>query len=217
MGRPKAGYNLQNGDKVPGVTTICGRFKDSGALIYWAWEQGKDGKDFRESRDKAASIGTLAHEMVEAHLHHLAFVPEGEASVENLQKATQAFDMYLTWEKQTKLDIIATEMPLVSETYKFGGTPDAIGIVDGKFCLLDWKTSNALYTDNLLQMAAYRALWEENNPKDPLVGGFHLLRFSKEAGDFSHHYFSELEDAWQMFTHLRVAYELDKKLKNRAK
>ena len=217
MGRPKEGYHLKDGAKIPGVTTIVGRFKDSGALIYWAWNQGKEGKDFREARDVAASIGTLAHQMVEAHLRNEILVWEKPLDAETLQKATQAFGMYLAWENQTKLEIIATEMPMVSEAYKFGGTPDAIGSMEGKLCLLDWKTSNGLYPDYLIQMAAYKALWEENNPKDLLTGGFHLLRFSKEVGDFTHHYFSELEGAWQMFTHLRVAYELDRDLKKRAK
>ena len=35
-GRPKAGYKNAAGEKVPGVTTVIGRFKDSGALLHWA-------------------------------------------------------------------------------------------------------------------------------------------------------------------------------------
>ena len=41
MARPKDGYKNNEGKRVPGVTTIIGRFKDSGALMYWAFEQGK--------------------------------------------------------------------------------------------------------------------------------------------------------------------------------
>jgi len=67
MARPKAGYFLKDGNRVPGTTTITGRFKESGGLVYWAWDLGKKGIDYREARDTAASAGTLVHAMVEAH------------------------------------------------------------------------------------------------------------------------------------------------------
>ncbi len=36
MGRPKAGYRLSDGTKVPGVTTIIGGRKQTGGLMWWA-------------------------------------------------------------------------------------------------------------------------------------------------------------------------------------
>jgi hypothetical protein len=81
---------------------------------------------------------------------------------------------------------------------------------------VDVKTSSGVYRDNLLQVAAYRHLWEENNPGLKMNGGYHILRFAKEAGDFSHHFYPNLDEAWEMFLHLRAAYDLDLKLKKRA-
>jgi hypothetical protein len=80
---------------------------------------------------------------------------------------------------------------------------------------MDLKTSSGIYRDHLIQVAAYRHLWEENTG-GKITGGFHILRFSREDGDFSHHFFPELDDAWEMFKHLRAAYDLDLKLKKRA-
>jgi hypothetical protein len=59
-------------------------------------------------------------------------------------------------------------------------------------------------------------LWEENYPDRPLTGGFHLCRFSKEYGDFAHHFYRELDDARNMFIHLVAAYKFDAGLKRRA-
>jgi hypothetical protein len=42
MATPKAGYRNADGIKLPSVTTILGRFKDSGGLIRWAYKQGRD-------------------------------------------------------------------------------------------------------------------------------------------------------------------------------
>ena len=106
-------------------------------------------------------------------------------------------------------------MQLISEVHQYGGTPDAIGSLDDKLCLLDWKTSNSVYTDHLVQIAAYRMLWNECNPGNQLTGGSHLLRFSKEEGDFTHHYFPDLKDAEEQFLLFRRAYSLDQKLRKR--
>ena len=218
MAHPKGGYYAKDGKQIPGTTTIIGRFKDSGALLRWAWKQGKDGVDLYETRDKAADIGTAAHSLVEWHIKGIDGEPPDFLSLDSDSKvkAMEAFGAYLNWERMTKLEIVEQEMCLVSETYRYGGTPDAIGMIDGVLCLIDWKTSNGVYSDYLIQLAAYRNLWEENYPDRPLSGGFHLCRFSKEYGDFAHHYYPRLDEAWEQFTLFRRAYDIDKLLKKRA-
>ena len=107
---------------------------------------------------------------------------------------------------------------MMSHKYKFGGTPDAIGRnTNGELVLLDWKTSNGVYSDYLLQLAAYKALWEEENPDKPITGGFYILRFSKDFPDFSAHYYGELDIPWRMFKALRACYDFDKETKKRVK
>lgn len=221
MPTPRKGYFTKSGEKVPGTTTIIGRFKDSGALIQWAWKRGKEFPDepLYASRDEAANIGSAAHAMVEAHIKKED--PETALSGFMLDekgraKARSAYNAFVNWSSMSHLEIVDQEMLLVSEQYRFGGTPDAIGRVNGELCLVDWKTSNGVYMDFLLQLAAYKQLWEENHPDMPLVGGFHLCKFSKDHGDFAHHYYDELGDAWEMFRHLRNAYEYDARLKSRA-
>jgi hypothetical protein len=213
------------------VTTILSRFKDSGALMKWAYSTGRDhgrmealGQDapvsLYEVSGKAADIGTAAHAMVEISINggkplmagaYLELVTE-----EDRERARNAFGMYRQWAEMSKLEILHQEMPLISEELRFAGTPDAIGRVGGELCLVDWKTSNGVYADYLLQLAAYKHLWEVNHPDELLVGGFHLCRFSKDHGDFAHHYYRELDNAWAMFKHLRAAYGYDNELKRRA-
>lgn len=218
MPTPAKGYFLADGSKVPGTTTIISRFKESGGLMQWAFQQGKAGKrHLYEEAEKAADIGTHAHALVEAHINgQPAPATPGNLKPEDAQKAQTAFSAYLTWAENFKVKIIAQETLLVSEKYRYGGTPDAIGIVGNSLALLDWKTSNSVYSDYLVQLAAYRNLWEENHPEQPITGGFHLLRFSKENGDFAHHYFPALDEAWRQFVLFREAYEIDKSLKKRA-
>src|SRR6476620_9773548 len=129
MGRPKDGYRL-DGERIPGVTTIIGRFKPAGGLIHWAWQLGKDGKDYREVRDKAADAGTMAHDMVEADIYgtelQLQLATDIERGVH--EKALGAFAAYKAWKEQSQLEVAEAEVSLVSKAHRFGGSLDAMFI-----------------------------------------------------------------------------------------
>lgn len=215
MPTAKKGYFLKDGvTRVPSVTTVLGRFKEAGGLMYWAWDCGMKGLDYRKVRDDAADAGTFAHAAVDDWVHKRPVTFEGDPAL--CAKARTAFEGFLEWANQTQLVVTHTEMPLVSERYKFGGTFDAI-LVKGKRSMGDWKSSNAIYAEYLAQIAAYGILWEENFPNEPIDGGYHLLRFDKTYGDFHQHWWNELEAGKRYFLNLRAAYEDAAELKQRAK
>jgi hypothetical protein len=215
---PTAGYRNKAGQKVPGTTTIIGRFKDSGALIYWAYNRGKEGLELYESRDKAAELGTIVHSMVEQYIagSQVSDVVPICITEKDRFQLESAFNAFIEWFESNKFEIVEQEIQLVSEQYQFGGTPDAIA-KDGKgrLVLLDWKTSDGVYADHLIQLGAYRLLWNETHPDNQLTGGSHLCRFAKTNGDFAHHFFPDLSDAERQFVLFREAYDLDKLLKKR--
>lgn len=225
MPSPKKGYEWA-GEKYPGTTTIIGRWKDSGGLLQWAFKQGQSGaRTLYEQAEKAADIGTLAHAMVERWIngedYELALKGADETSAD---KARNAFDQFLQWASETKVELLSKyqELQLVCPEYKFGGTPDAIGRIDGKVVLLDWKSSNGVYSDYIVQLAAYRHLIErgirmDNGESLGLdVSDARLLRFSKDYPDFEYRRFGDLTSAWRQFQLFREAYDIDKELKKRA-
>jgi hypothetical protein len=200
---------------VPGVTTIIGRFKESGGLIHWAWSLGMDGINYRDARDKAADAGTLGHDMIETYIK--GGDPASIGGPEDLvAKARMGFQAFKLWITSTDLEIVDTEMTLISEKHRFGGTPDALGRSSlGEYSLLDWKTSNRIYADYLIQLACYARLLEENKVVDRPIERFHLLRVGKEFGDFHHHSWPReaMKPAWRAFELMRELYDLDKRLK----
>lgn len=207
-------YKLADGTRVPSVTTINKIGQDSGGLIHWAWNLGMDGKDYRQARDDAAEGGTFAHVLVQAAIENRT--PDLSGFSEDARiKGEMSFSAYKEWRDQTRIEILRSEVPLVSETYRFGGCLDAVGRShNGQLCLLDWK-SGALYSDYLCQIAAYRELWNERMSDQQIEGGFHLCRFNKETGDFSHAYFGNLSEAWEAFKLKRSLYDLLARLKKR--
>lgn len=211
---PTTEYKNAKGERLSGVTTIIGSNLgwSKGALMYWAWDQGRNGKNFREESEKAADAGTICHAMIEADIKDRVFDPSryDKALVD---KAETGFLNFLEWKKMVNLRTFATEVHLVSEKHQYGATPDCIGVVIDKLALVDWKTSNGVYEDHLIQLAAYKVVWEEVHPDQPLTGGFHLLRVAKESGSFHHHHWDSLLEPWQAFLNLLELHKLKGKIK----
>src|ERR1039458_3349974 len=190
MPTPKKGYYTKAGVACPGTTTIIGRFKDAGALIGWAYNQGRDGKPEPE--------------------------PPANIPPENVKRAREnAFEAFLRWRDGARIEIAPIEVPLVSEQFLYGGTPDANGCEhDDQLSMIDWKSAKDFYPDNLIQGAAYINLWNETHPKSPIDGFLHILRFGKEGMDFAQHSFRldhpKLAAAWRLFKLYRQAWDEDK-------
>lgn len=214
MARPKQGYPKIDGQHTPGASTVAKLIGEPGGLIHWAWQCGVDGKDYRQERDSAASAGTLAHEMVEAWAHgNPPVCKHDDPTVE--RRAQKAFEAFLEWANQSKLQILETEKSLISQEHKFGGTLDAM-LINGRRALGDWKATNGIYADHFVQVAGgYKILWDENFPDQPIDGGVHIIRFDKTYGDFEHRYFSDTDDAEEAFKVCRRLYDLQKRLKKR--
>ena len=234
MPTPRQGYKAADGKKIPSVTTIL-KIKDPGALINWAYRTGREHGVLEGQGQPAPSglyegsdilaIGTCVHSMCEAWVKgdDPLLVLEKALEEETVNdkttfraQAASAYSAFEFWCKGTQLEIVDCEVAVISETHRYGGTLDFIGKLNGKLVLGDFKTSNGVWPEYLCQLAAYAKAYEETTGHK-IDGGYHLLRFSKENGDFGHHFYPSLDDdAWPAFLHLRALYDLNEKLKKRA-
>ena len=232
------GYHNAEGRRIPGVTTITGRYGDKGALLWWANQVGlgehescdfqpvcpkcnrRKGLTQQEASRPAATMGTLAHDLIEQHIFHADgkeyTIDQSEfAHLSDDEYATseQCAESFKTWFKNYDVQIVSTELGLVSEEYQFGGRLDATAMIGGKFVLLDWKTSKGIFESYISQLAGYVILLEENG--QPQVQELHILRVSKDTGGFEHRMWprEKVQIAIDHFIHCRKLYEMDKKLK----
>lgn len=201
------------------MTTILGYAKEPGGLIHWAWRCGMEGRDYRQERDAAGDVGHEAHALMDWAIRTAANDNEARAHAAGASEgASKALDAFLAWRAQVRLVIVRTETPLVSELHEFGGTYDALALCDGAPVLLDWKTGNAIHTEFLAQMGAYRQLLRETTPaadRHLVPTGACLLRVGKEFGDFHYHAFPEaiLDLGWERFRASHWLYLTDRQLK----
>ena len=201
-----APYRLAGGAIVPGVTTVLSGLDKGEGLTYWAWDLGRQGLDYREVRDAAARVGTIAHRLIAAHLKGEApGYQHSPCSPEELQKASRCLRKYLAWEKEHPLSPVMIEEPLVSELFKYGGTPDLLAEINGEFVLIDFKTGGRIYDGYYLQVAAYRKLLEEQGWE---MASAWILRISPDDGQYEVGIQLDFERDWQIFQHALAIYRL---------
>ncbi len=100
-------------------------------------------------KKQSASEGTLIHETVEQILM-------GQSPVidPSIAPSMAAFFKFIE-DKNIHADPEFVEKQIINFDERYAGTLDALALIDGKFGLLDIKTSQAIYRDYNLQTAAY--------------------------------------------------------------
>ena len=215
MAKTKAhtAYKLKDGKRVKGVTTILSNLGwNKNVLVAWARRTALAGDDPDAVLKEAGAIGTLAHYLCECDI-------KGEKaelddySAEQIEKAENAFLGYLEWKKMTKPKYEAIELKMVSEKYKVGGTADFVARINDSLVLGDIKTSKGIYPEMTAQLAAYRKMYLEIQPKAKIESAM-ILKLDKNSGAFSHHFVgkSQLDWGWKVFEHCMALEELHKEL-----
>ena len=207
-------YTNKAGKAVPGVTTVDDQLGWSKfPLMLWANKIGREGKTIKEASDPALDIGSCSHLMKQAHLKgqdpHLV---EKDFSKETVDKAHNVFLIFLEWMDQHKVEPIAVEESMVSEELQVGGTPDLVAKIDGYISIEDTKSSNDLYPENWIQVAAYGLIWNELHP-DRSIERYHINRFGKEKPEMEHHMRLDVSYEQEAFRLLRRLWDLKEKLK----
>ena len=197
-------YYLANGEQAVGVTTALS-ILNKPSLVVWANRQGLAGIDTTKVKDQAADRGTILHLMICKELQ--GEVPDlAEYAQADIDVASLCLDSFHEWRKTHSLSTIHVEKPLISEKYRYGGTPDWYGLLDGIPTLLDFKTSNGIWNEYFYQVAAYRELIIENgHPVDKA----HILRFSKGNNvEFEDRMISSFTHEFSLFKHCLSIYQL---------
>jgi hypothetical protein len=193
---------LVDGERVPGVTTITGLLNKP-ALVHWAWKLGTEGKDYRDERAKAADAGSLGHAFAEAYIAKTEPPSLKGFPDEVIRGGQERFEEFQRWLAASAFQPIAAEVALVSTELRFGGRLDAVGTLHGEPALLDLK-SRTLFKEQIIQVAAYRYLWNHEHP-DLEIRSVHIVGMTD---GFHHHQIAEkdLAAGWLCFHSLLQLY-----------
>jgi hypothetical protein len=200
---PHQKYHLADGTQVPGGSTICKIGDDAGALIHWAWNLGREGKDYRQERDKAADIGTVAHFLIECFLNNQV-ADLSDYDQEDIDKALICYNKFIDWWDGQEFEKLATEIQMVNEEHRYGGTIDLIARTQkGEHILIDFKTSKRISESYWRQCAGYAQLWNSciTEPfKHGKIVNHAIVRIGKQdEGDFEVVWKDDLSKEWLVF------------------
>lgn len=201
-------YKTSDGKAVPGVTTVTGLLAKP-QLIKWANNLGLQGIDSTKYVDKAARIGSCAHEMIEMYLKNKKFESD-QYSPDEVNQAENALIKFYEWEKGIKFFPLASELQLVHEVLLYGGTVDCVADIDGKTWLVDFKTGKSIYDEMAMQLAAYREMLTYHGHK---IEGCRIIRVGRdETEGFEDRIFSqwEIDKGFDKFMCLLDFYHIDK-------
>jgi hypothetical protein len=174
----------------------------------------------KEKLEEAANVGSMAHQWLEDYIKmRLGLKPAGTLYWPEDERSQSCVEAALDWMKRHNVRWVHTERKIYSREFGYAGTLDGVAICDScgdKLCcpkdykdvrsLIDWKSSNYLYTEYLYQTAAYEQAYEEETG-EALVHRW-VVRLGKEDGKFDpwHLYEESYESHWQGFFHALELY-----------
>jgi hypothetical protein len=143
----------------------------------------------KEISKAAQDIGSDVHRWIELYIKGKMIGVEAETDypervkvpMQNFHKWADAHD--IEWE--------SCEEKIYSRNWQYAGTVDAVAKINGKRCVIDFKTSAKIYKEYYLQVAAYVSAIGEMRGELPELGV--IVRLDKEEGKFQEVAF----DPWQ--------------------
>lgn len=159
----------------------------------------------KDKLEDAGEVGHIAHAWIETYIKSLL---EGDSAQTQLildntpedMRAKSACIASLDWQVQHNVRWLGTERKVYSRQFKYAGTMDGLCLTDScdnpeccktayknHLTVCDWKTSNYLYNEFLLQTAAYLKAYEEETGQK--VTDRWIIRLSKDTAEF---------DAWHL-------------------
>ena len=226
----KKHYYTVEGEYAPSVTTILDSIAKP-ALVPWAANEGAkffishvhEGMKvedmakgirgaYRTSSGSALNIGMEVHKWCEEAI--LWKLGKGEAPLPlERTESKNAINAFREWVKANDVEWLTVEEKVYHRGHKFAGTVDATAIINDEYCVIDFKTSGAIYSAYHLQCAAYAKAIEDMRGKE--VEKAYVLRFDKKTGEFEAGSSVEIQDNFIAFLGFLEGYSRLRTLENR--
>lgn len=198
---------------VPSTTWITGCWPKGIGFYKWLADKGWD--EAEAIKSSAGDKGSKVHMAISAILRgeevriDSKFVNPSTGQEEELKvDEIECIQSFMDWKRSLKeFRPVAWDITLFSEKHNFAGSVDLVAYVDGLLYLIDFKTSQYIWTEYELQVSAYKQL---------IINGENEILFENKALDLSKGMqlgilqigykknkafwkWNEIEDAWDDF------------------
>ena len=182
----------------------------------------------KDKLEDAGAVGHVAHAWIEEYIKAdiVADYQKVQQLLQNFpwdERASNACKAAIQWMKAHHVEWISTERKIYSKKWKYAGTMDGLCYVDScddplccpnkfkhRLTISDWKSSNYLYPEYLMQTAAYEAAYEEETGED--VEDRWVIRLGKDDAKFEAWHlesdcFQEDFDAFLAALNLKIRFD----------
>jgi hypothetical protein len=163
---------------------------------YWANNYGDDEDMYngilnahKQISHNAQEIGLEVHKWIELYIK--VKMIDGETATEYPEAVKVPMQNFHDWVESREIEWLACEKKVYSRSWEYAGTIDALAKINGKLCVIDFKTSAKIYKEYYLQVSAYCNAIGEMTGNLPKLGV--IVRLDKEEGKFQEVAF----DPWQ--------------------
>lgn len=186
----------------------------------------------KEKVEEAADIGHQAHAYIEGYIKSVLGIIETAPESPTDFKVLNCCNAALNWMGRHNVKWVKTECKIYSKKHRFAGTMDGLAYVDScndplccphefknRLSLIDWKSSNYLHIEHIIQTAAYEAAYEEEHGVD--IEDRWVIRLGKTDGEFDPWHFEKSAFSDDYFSFLkalalyRAVQELEARIKER--
>jgi hypothetical protein len=209
------------GEPVPSVTACTSVIDKSRPLVFWAVGLARDflkanldklaadtdgekilalieeaSRQHQVVKEEAAAAGTEAHKWAEKFIK--AKTKNEWPALPKDPAVYNAVSAFLKWVNEHKVRFVSSERKVYSRNHRYAGIMDAVAVIGGKRCVVDFKTAKGFYPEFQIQVAAYQAAAEEEDGRKH-SGEKWLVRFDKESGEFEARQFGGQAEDFKAF------------------
>ena len=190
--------------KIPSVTRVVDAvfpkylvdWAATAGADYWKENYGEDTDMYngiinahKQISHRAQTIGLEVHKWIELYIKgKIIDVDTAVDYPEGVKVPMQNFHM---WADAHDIEWESCEEKVYSRNWEYAGTVDAVAKINGKRCVIDFKTSAKIYKEYYLQVAAYVSAIGEMRGELPELGV--IVRLDKEENKVQEVAF----DPWQ--------------------
>lgn len=187
-----------DGVKIPSVTRLIDSCFPKN-LTNWAVTVGEE--EYHRIIDEALDIGNQTHKWIEYYINnpHAWNITDGMRLKNDLRskETLDSVKAFIRWEKEFKPQWLDAERKVYCDRFKYAGTVDAVAKINGRVCVIDFKTSKKIYKPYHLQVAAYAQAIKRMAGLRQWPLGI-ILRLDKETGQYQQKVF-EPKDHFKTF------------------
>lgn len=159
---------------------------------------------YKDKSTDALDTGSVVHNAIDAYIKTGSYHLD-----EGMVEENRCMESFIRFTHEHNVEFVENEMTVFDPVKRYAGTLDAVAKIDGKRYVIDFKTSSAIYSENWMQVAAYRGAYNKMKRKSGY--GIAVLRLDKNEPKYELKLITDqkkISRYYKAFTHLVAYYYL---------